>query len=112
MAVSPNEFDLGQAAKVNRAQTPHREKVPPTLTLVLFADLDAESASTALAACRKIEGVDGRACQADAKTGEIQLRISGEEKVTVAQILTAMTDAGIKAQTTSPKAQDTAKKSS
>jgi len=97
---------------VNRAQTPHREKVPPTLTLVLFADLDAESASTALAACRKIEGVDGRACQADAKTGEIQLRISGEEKVTVAQILTAMTDAGIKAQTTSPKAQDTAKKSS
>jgi len=102
LATCPTECDLGAvAAKVSQADTPHREKVPPSLSLILFTKLDEKSASTALATCRKIEGVDGTACQVDSKTGEIQLKISGKEKVTVAQILTAFKDAGIEAHTKS-----------
>lgn len=105
VAACPNECDLGAAAvKVKQAQTPHREKVPPTISLVLFADLNAESASAALAACQKIEGIDGRACQANATTGEIDLRINGEKEVTVTQIMVAMKEAGVEVRTTSPKA--------
>lgn len=110
LATCPAECDLGAvAAKVNQADTPHREKVPPTLSLVLFANLDAESASTAVATCQKIEGVDGKACQVDPSTGEIQLRISGKEKVTLAQIVNALKDAGIQTRTTSTTAISAAK---
>jgi copper chaperone CopZ len=101
VATCSDDCDLGAvAAQVNQAQTPHRDKVKPSLTLLLFADLDAKAASTALATCRKIEGVDGTACHADAGTGEIQLKISGEKAVTAEKILAAMQDAGIKARTT------------
>ncbi|MBI2480133.1 MAG: FHA domain-containing protein [Planctomycetia bacterium] len=66
VATCPAQCDLGAvAAKVNQAATPHREKVPPSLSLVLFANLDEQATSTALATCQKIEGVDGRACQVD-----------------------------------------------
>jgi hypothetical protein len=110
VAACPAECDLGAvAAKVNQADTPHREKVQPSLSLVLFADLDEKAASTALATCQKIKGVDGRTCQVDPRAGEIQLRISGKEKVTLAQIVTAMKDAGIETRTTSTKAISAAK---
>ena len=94
------DCDLGAAAaKVNEAQTPHKAKVPPKLTLVVFAPLTEQSATSAVAACKKIEGVDGNGCQAQADSGEIQITISGEKKLTVAQILSALQEAGIKAQT-------------
>jgi hypothetical protein len=97
--------DLGAAAaKVNQAQTPHREKAAPALTLVLFAGLDNRSAPAALAACRKIEGVDGSACEADPKAGEIHVRFSGKQKVTLEQIASALKDAGIPARTTAAQA--------
>jgi hypothetical protein len=100
IATCPADCDLGSAAaKVIKAQTPHREKVPPTLTLVLFASLDAKSAPTALATCQKIEGIDGSACEADSKTGEIHLRINGKKKVTFGQVVAAFQDAGIQVRT-------------
>lgn len=106
------DCDLGAAAaKVNEAQTPHAAKVPPKLTLVLFAPLNEQAASSAIAACKKIEGVEGESCRAQPDKGEIQLTISGEKKLTLAQILSALQDAGIKAQTTESRPEKSTKAS-
>ena len=92
---------IGKA--VNAAKTPHLEKSPPGVALVLFAKLDKESARAARKALRKVKGVDGKKSRANAKAGVILARISGKEKVTVANILAALKEAGIKASLTKPK---------
>jgi hypothetical protein len=106
-ATCPQNCDLGDAAaKVNKAATPHRDRVPPSLALVIFANLDDQSAKSAMTACQKISGVSGKDCQASAEADEIQIRISGDRKVTVEQILTAMKDAGVNATTKAPSARE------
>jgi hypothetical protein len=96
----PTECDLGAvAAKINKAETPHRTKVAPSLSLRLFAKLNAESAKTCMAACQKIEGLDAKMSKCDAKTGEMDLKTTGEKKVTAPEILLALKQAGIQAHT-------------
>lgn len=106
-ATCEGECDLGAcAAKVNAAKTPHRDKTPPGMSLVLFSKLDDKTAEEALTACRKIKGVDGAACKVDAKTGEIDIKIAGGQKITPPQIVQALREAGIQAQPT--KSRETA----
>ena len=88
---------------MNAAKTPHREKTPPGLALVLFAKLDKESSKAARKALRKVKGVDGKGTSANAKTGVISAKITGKEKVTVANIVAALKEAGIEARVTRPK---------
>jgi copper chaperone CopZ len=89
------------ASQVNEAKTPHRAQSPPGLAIVLFSKLNEKSSQEALTACRKIKGVDGAACKADPKTGQIQIKIvAAGQKVTPEQITQALSDAGIQAQLT------------
>jgi len=98
------DADLGAIAKaVNAANTPHKEKSPPGLALVLFAKLDKQSARAARKALRNVKGVDGKGTRANAKTGVISAKISGKEKVTVAIIVAALKEAGIEASVKRPK---------
>jgi len=90
--------DLAETVKaVNGAKTPHKSQSPPGLALVLFAELDNESADAATKVLGKVKGVDAKGSKADAKKGEISVRIAGKEKVTVADVLTALKDAGVNA---------------
>lgn len=100
-ATCQGECDLAAcSAQVKEAKTPHRAQSPPSVALVLFSKLDEKSAQDALTACRKIKGVDGAACKADPKTGEIQVKISGGQKITPQQITQALSEAGIQAHLT------------
>ena len=93
------ECDLGAcASKVNEAKTPHRETRQPSLSVILFSKLDERSSQEALTACRKIKGVDGGGCKANAATGEIEVKIAGGQKVTPQQISQAFREAGIEVQ--------------
>ncbi|MGH3452294.1 MAG: hypothetical protein ACRDQW_16560 [Haloechinothrix sp.] len=97
------DADLAKPAKaVSGAATPHREKVAPALALVVFAKegLEKEDAQAARKALRGLKGVDTKRSRVNAKTGEISVAISGEEKVTAAQILAALKKAGIDARLT------------
>ena len=96
--------DLGKIAQaVNQAKTPHRSQAAPGLAVVLFADLDKDSAKAAVAALGKIKGVDGKGSQADPKKGELSVKIAGGEKVTVTNIVAALKNAGIETSTTKAK---------
>ncbi len=96
--------DLGAIAKVvNGTTTPHRAKSAPGLALVLFAKLDKKSAEASTKALGKVKGVDAKKSKADAKKGHISVKIAGKEKVTVANVLAALKDVGIKASLTKPK---------
>ncbi len=92
------------AKAVNAAKTPHKDKSAPGLALVVFAKgLDKETAQAARKALRGVKGVDGKGSRANAKTGAISAKITGKEKVTVANILAALKEAGIEASATNSK---------
>lgn len=93
------------ATKVNDANTPHKGQSPPGLGVVLYADLDKASARKAKRALKKVKGVDAKNSKANAKKGEISVKLSGarkdkKPKVTVADIVTALKKAGIDASAT------------
>jgi hypothetical protein len=99
------DADLGATAKVvNDANTPHKGQSAPGLSLVLFAELDEDSAEKALKAVGEVKGIDAEGSAADVKKGEISVKISGEEKVTIADLLEALKDADIEATTSKEKA--------
>lgn len=90
--------DLGALAKVvNEADTPHKSQAAPGLALELFAKLEKKSAAAALKALEELHGVDAQASQADPRAGIISVKLSGDEKVTVADILDALKKAGVDA---------------
>ena len=98
------DADLGATGKaINGANTPHKSQAPPGLALVVFAELDEKSAEAATKALGKVKGVDAKQSKADAKKGQISVSIAGKEKVTVAGILAALKDAGVKASLTKVK---------
>ena len=93
--------DLGKLAKsVSMADTPHKSQKPPTLSLVLSAKLDEESAEVAEDALSKVNGVDAKKTKASDKHNEIIVRFTGNAKVTVDDILDALKAAKINAKTT------------
>ena len=91
------------AKAVNAAYTPHKDQSSPGLTLLLLANLDDESAKTARSAIRKVKGVARKGSGASSKTGAIRVKISGEEKVTITNLLAALKEAGIEASLTKTK---------
>jgi hypothetical protein len=101
MAQCTRECELGAVAgKVNKAQTPHRAKVAPSLALVLFTD-PATSEESVQAACRKLEGVAREGCRFDPKTGEIEIKLAGDKPLKLSQIEQAMKEANIVVRTAS-----------
>ena len=101
VAEADENLDLGAAAKkVNSADTPHKDKVAPGLSVVLFAKLDKDSAKKAEEAVAKVKGVDKSGTKANADKGEITVKLAGTDKVTVADLTKALDGAGIKASIT------------
>jgi hypothetical protein len=97
--------DLGAlAAKVNEAQTPHREKQPPTLSLVLFGELSRQQTQAARAACQKIEGIDAESFRYDTDTNQLQLTVTGKEEVTPKQVVETLANSGVEVELTAPDA--------
>ncbi len=96
--------DLGKIAKaVNQANTPHRTQAAPGLAVVLFAELNEESAKGAVTALGKVKGVDGKSCRADTKKGELSVKLAGASKVTIGDLQAALKGAGVEASITKAK---------
>jgi hypothetical protein len=98
LAEDANLGTLGDA--VNGAATPHKDQHAPGVALVLFADLDKESAKAALKALGKLEGVDAEGSTADAEKGEISIKLAGGKELDVEDVLAALKEAGVEATTT------------
>ena len=90
--------DLGTATKiVNGARTSHRLQSPPGFALMVFSKLDKKTVDAATKALDNVKGVDARALKADVKKSQISVTIAGTDKVTIADVLTALEDAGVNA---------------
>jgi hypothetical protein len=113
VAEGDKDVDLGKVAdKVNKAETPHRDKGhPPALSVVLFAKLDKDSAKKAEEAAGKIKGIDAKETKANAEKGEVSVRIKGSDKVTTDDLIKALKDVGIEAKLTKDDKTKDAKKS-
>lgn len=99
-ATAADDADLGSAAdKVGGAETPHKGKAAPGLTLVLFAKFDKEAADKAVEALGKVKGVDAKGSSAKPDRGEIHVKFSGGDKVTAKDLLDALKEAGVTATT-------------
>lgn len=100
------DADLSKAAAaVNEAPTPHRAKAPPALALVLFTDAGEESTKKLAETLEDVKGVDAKKSKADAKKGEIRLILTGDDEVTIVQIVEALDQGGIEARTTKKAAK-------
>lgn len=94
------DADLAKlAAAVNSCNTPHKKKVPPGVALVLYCELNDDTSAAALNALGKLDGI-AKDASADAKTQMISVKLSGEGKVTLADIHKALDGAGVKASLT------------
>ena len=105
------DFDLSTlATAIGGAETPHKKQAPPGVALEVVASLNEKSAESALAALAEIKGVDAKASTADVETGVISIKLSGDEKLTVDDVLSALEKADIDAQiVTEPAAKPEAK---
>jgi len=104
VVTAAHTVDLSAAAKkISEAKTTHPEKNPPGLALVLFAKLDSKSSEAATKALEKVKGVDAAASKVDSHKGQIEVRISGDEKVTPDDIASALRDAKLHPEFTATK---------
>jgi hypothetical protein len=93
--------DLSAFAKaVTAVSTPQKATSPPTLCLVVFAPLTKDTAEQVISKLASVPGVDAKNSKADVEKGELWVRISGDAKVTPADISTAIQSAGVTAQLT------------
>jgi hypothetical protein len=100
IVTAKDDTDLGAAAaKVADAPTPHKSKVAPELMVVLFADLDKDSAKKAEKSLENVKGVNAKATKADADKDEISVALTGKDKVKIADLLDTLKKEGISART-------------
>jgi hypothetical protein len=96
------------ASAVSAVSTPQKSTAPPTLCVVVFASLTKDSAQHVLDQLATVPGIDAKNSKADVEAGELRVRISGDAKVTLTDISTAVQSAGVTAQLTKPgKAKQT-----
>ena len=75
--------------------TAAKGKPAPTLTLVIYAPINKESGTQALAHLDKLKGVDAKRSTVDVKMGELHVRLTGKDRVTPDDISGAVHEAGI-----------------
>jgi hypothetical protein len=102
ISVEPTTDLSGYAKALAAVDTPERATAPPTLSIVLFAALTADSAKQAMDKLASVAGVDAKDSKADLEKGELWVRISGEAKVTPADISAAVQSAGVTAEFAKP----------
>ncbi len=106
LAPTDKDIDLAAAAaKVQNAMTPHKAVCPPGLSVVLYGDLDEESAKKAKDALAKITGVDAKKSKVNIKEGEIVVRVTGKGSITTATLLDQLKAAQVAASTEKPKTE-------
>jgi hypothetical protein len=67
----------------------------PSLLLVVYAQIDKESGTQALAHLDKLKGVDAKHSTADVRLGELRVRVTGDDPVTPDDVSGALQDAGL-----------------
>jgi hypothetical protein len=90
------------AAAINKAETPHRKQAPPGLALEVFCKLDEKSSAAAREALAKVPGIDAKASMPKPSAGVLEVKLTGESKVTVEQIVAALNAAGLQASVLKP----------
>ena len=88
--------DLSPWIKAVAAVGPKKAGEPaPSLLLVVYAQINKESGTQALAHLDKLKGVDAKHSMADVRMGEIRVRLTGNDLVTPDDISGAIQDAGL-----------------
>src|SRR5207244_8517911 len=83
-----SQGDLGEVAKaISECDTPHKDKVPPSATLVVRApglnDGNIEKVADAL---KDLKGVDAKESKCDVKKKEIHVKLDGKGGAKLADI--------------------------
>jgi hypothetical protein len=87
--------DLSPWIKAVAAVSPRRAREPsPSLLLVVYAQINKESGTQALAHLDKLKGVDAKHSIADVRMGELRIRLTGNDPVTLSDISGVLQDAG------------------
>jgi len=79
---------------VNAANHGSRSAVIPTVDLLVYAALTHETAKATIECLGKVSGVDVANSSADSKTGEVKVRLNGEQPLTPDDVQRALRDAG------------------
>ena len=88
--------DLSPWIKAVAAVGPKKAGEPaPSLLLVVYAQINKESGTQALAHLDKLKGVDAKHSIADVRMGELRIRLAGNDLVTPDDISGAIQDAGL-----------------
>ena len=80
---------------VDAAGATPKSQPAPTLQLIIYAPINKESGTQALAQLEKVKGVDIKHSTADVKMGELHVRLTGNDHVTADDISSAVQSAGI-----------------
>src|SRR5262245_32036210 len=93
--------DLAAFGKaIASANTPQKSASAPALDVVIFAPLTKESAQQAMTRLGQLKGVDAKHSTADIKNGELNVRVTGTNRVSADDIYNAVHSAGIAGQFT------------
>ena len=88
--------DLSPWIKAVAAVGPKKAGEPaPSLLLVVYAQINKESGTQALAHLDKLKGVDAKHSIADVRMGELRIRLAGNDLVTPDDISVRIQDAGL-----------------
>lgn len=88
------------AKKIAACPTPHAQKVPPRVSVLLTYKGDKSSLKISESTLKKLQGIE------DAEILDAQYivaKLASNGKITVKQLLSTLADAGIAAETVSPK---------
>jgi len=86
---------LGKA--IASANTPQKAASAPALDIVIFAPLTKENAQQAMNRLGQLKGVDAKHSTADIKNGELNVRVTGANRVSADDIYNAVHSAGLAA---------------
>lgn len=90
--------DLAKLGKsIAAANTPQKMTSSPALDVVIFAPLTKENAQQAMTRLEQLKGVDAKHSTADIKNGELNVRVTGTNRVSADDIYNAVHSAGIAA---------------
>jgi uncharacterized protein (UPF0371 family) len=74
---------------------PDKTQNTPALDVLIFAPLTKESAQQAMTRLEQLKGVDAKHSTADIKNGELNVRVTGTNRVSAEDIYNAVHSAGI-----------------
>lgn len=90
--------NLTQLINVLQSATPPRPGVdPPAYELTLYASLDKDSSTKAIAKLANLSGVDSAKSAVDEASGELHIRLTGNGTVTLDDVTSCLRESGVTA---------------